>query len=119
MSELIPRPYRGAPSDPEPTTLYQPGPEIERRHRRWEIQAARWRAVALAEVVFGDGVRSHLASYGPRGAFRGLLHLEVPFSSLDRHWSLESRFVAAAGEDPVLSAHPFIFVFAALATDGA
>lgn len=78
---------------------------------RWERRAGQWRAVELARAVFGDEARGRLEGFPPRGGFRGLLELEVPFASLDEHRELEGIFLRLAGEDPVLERVPLVFAF--------
>jgi hypothetical protein len=87
--------------------------DVEEIRRRWEVRAAQWRARELAEAVFEGEVVARLSGRSARGAFRGLLHLEVPFADLASHRSREARFLASAGEDPVLSRVPLIVVFSA------
>jgi hypothetical protein len=95
----------------EPTSLLDPRLQREVSARRWEIRAAQWRTLALAEAVFGEGVSVRLAPYPGRGPFRGMFLVEVPFGDLERHRRLEGVFTACAGLDPVLSCVPSIFVF--------
>jgi hypothetical protein len=87
-------------------------PRLEREvRRRWEVRAAEWRAVAIAEAVFGGRVVPRLAG-GPGVGFRALLELEVPFDDLDRHRDAEERFLAAAGRDELLADVPMLVLFA-------
>lgn len=85
----------------------------EERRSRWAVHAARWRAVELAESVFGDVARSVIVSIRLEGPARGLLELDVPFRDLETHQELEARFLAAATADPVLSQIPLVYVFGA------
>jgi hypothetical protein len=101
----------------EPTTLFDPRLHEAWQEQRWELRAAQWRALALAERVFGAGVRASLSGSALEGAFRALLHLDVPFDCIDRHRDLEARFTAAAGMDPVLVRVPFIYVFSGVEPD--
>lgn len=111
MSELLPARPLGATTGPEPTTLLdREGARIHAR-RRWGLRAAQWRALELAAAVFGPGVRGHVSDGVLDGPFRGLLHLDVPFSDLDSHRDREARFVTLAGADPVLSRVPVVYVF--------
>ena len=77
----------------------------------WSVRTAQWRARELAEAIFGDAVAAQLMGASQRGAFRGMLHLHVPFFDLDVHRARESRFAACAAADPVLSQVSFVFVF--------
>lgn len=81
------------------------------RRARWEVRAGQWRALELAREVFGDEASIELASYPDRGAFRGMVHVGVPFCDFDDHRERESRFEALATVDPVLERVPLIFVF--------
>src|SRR5690606_132988 len=104
------------PAGDEPWTHFvDPTLDRVRAQRRWGPRAAQWRARALGEVVFGGDVEARLAGQGG-GAFRGLLHLDVPFEDLDRHREREALFLAAAGRDPVLAGVPFVYVFGARRT---
>lgn len=117
MSEAFFHPARGfVPSgdDGEPWIhLVDPALDRVQGRRRWEARTAQWRARALAEAVFGGEVEARLAGHGGGHAFRGLLHLDVPFAGLERHREGEARFLAAAARDPVLSGVPFVYVFGA------
>ncbi|NIR81300.1 MAG: hypothetical protein GWO00_24005, partial [Gemmatimonadetes bacterium] len=95
----------------EPTTLFDPRRHEAWQGQRWELRAAQWRALALAERIFGAGVRASLSGSALEGAFRALLHLQVPFDSIEGHRDREARFAVAAGLDPVLARVPLIFVF--------
>lgn len=77
------------------------------------IRAAQWRAMALAQAVFGAGASVELSGGAMEGRFRALLHVEVPFEDLSLHVEREARFSAAAGLDPLLTQVPFIYVFSA------
>ncbi len=83
----------------------------ERREHRVEAGAARWRAGALAEAVFGGRVVPRLRSARTAAGFRALLELEVPFRDLDEHRDAEDRFLQAASGDEVLGSIPVVFVF--------
>lgn len=117
MNELVPRPPLLPGGDPERTEHLDPNREIRESRYRWTLQSARWRARELAETIF-DGevaVRLQSESLGAGAAggfpFRGLLHLDVPFHDLELHRVRERIFTACAGDDPVLSRVPFLFVF--------
>lgn len=88
-------------------------PLLERRLEKspWQVRSAQWRAWALAEAVFGEGVRTHLTGRGGYHPFRGLLTLNVPFRTLQDHRHRESLFLAWASRDPVLASIPFVFIF--------
>lgn len=76
-------------------------------------QAARWRAGALAEAIFGAGVVPRLRSARGGAGFSSLVELEVPFVDLELHRELEEQFVREAGRDEVLSRVPAVYVFTA------
>lgn len=116
MSQLFFDPVEGfmpVGDGQEPWTVLV-DPTITRVHERerWEARAAQWRARALAEAVFGGDVEATLSGLG-RGGFRGLLHLRVPFTDLNRHRAAEAAFLALAGRDQVLARIPFVYVFGA------
>lgn len=113
MSDPFPTPARGP--EPEEEKIVQIDPTREQSRWRWEIRAAQWRARELAEAVFGGAVGARLTGRTPRGAFHGLLHLEVPFENLDTHRSLEAVFLASAARDPLLGGVPLVFVLSPLA----
>lgn len=114
MGFLIPRPPGDEPDGPHPHTLVDPRIQEESWGGRWSREAARWKAVALAEAVFGKGVESDLAATPGRDSFRGFLHLRVPFRDPDDHFHRERVFVWAASMDPVLREVPLLFVFGIL-----
>lgn len=99
------------PEDPE--GIVNIDPLLERRLERspWQLRSAQWRAWALAEAAFGDGVRTHLAGMGGYRPFRGLLTVSVPFRTLQDHRERESMFLAWVSRDPVLTQVPFVFIF--------
>ena len=113
MSAWLPLRSRHLPDDPEHTTFVDPTRELEVVRRRWEVRSAEWRAVALAEAVFGRPVRASVRGGDPagRGFFRGLLRLEVPFRELELHRWREEVFRACAARDPVLTRVPLVYVF--------
>jgi hypothetical protein len=78
---------------------------------RWERRSGQWRALALARYVFGAEASARLDGFPPRGGFRGLLHLEVPFLDLEDHREKETLFLAMASADPVLEQVPLVYVF--------
>jgi hypothetical protein len=119
VTSWLPLPSRRAESDPEHTTFVDPTRDLAVVRSRWEVRSAEWRAVALAEAIFGRPVGVRLQGVRPppprasRGiGFRGLLRLEVPFDELDLHRWRESVFQACAAEDPVLCRVPLVYVFA-------
>lgn len=99
------------PEDPE--GMVHIDPLLERRLERnpWVVRSAQWRAWALAEVAFGEGVRTHLAGTGGHRPFRGLLTISVPFHTLQDHTRRESLFLAWVSRDPILTRVPFVFIF--------
>lgn len=111
MDSLFSRGGEGPDGGPDPTVSIDPILDRRLELQRWEIRAAQWRAWALAEAVFGREAQVHLTSKGGPKAFRGLLTLTVPFSDLPRHREREAIFMACAGQDPVLSTMPLIYVF--------
>lgn len=70
---------------------------------RWQARATHWRACVLEEVVFEGDVGACLAGQGVRDRFRGFVE----------HREREGRFLAAAGNDPLLARIPFLPVFGA------
>ena len=100
----------------EPTSHLDPRLDREVR-RRWEVRAAEWRAVFLAELVFDGPVVPRLAGGSGMG-FRALLELEVPFDDLEAHREAEARFLAAAGRDPLLGDFPMVVLFAPRPREG-
>ncbi len=102
--------------NPEDHEVMGPGWEEIRSLRqeereRWERRAAQWSALALARIVFGEETSARLASYPSRGGIHGLLHLEVPFDTLEDHRARESHFLELVARDPVLEQLPFLFAF--------
>ena len=102
--------------DPEAPVWTDPMHEVEEARRRWEGRAAQWRARALAEALFQGEVRATLQGHRVRGAFHGMLHLEVPFEDLANHRGREAAFLACAARDDVLAQVPLIFIFSARPT---
>ncbi len=107
---LVPR----RPADPDPgrdhATLVDEHIEVSREHRA-EASAARWRAGALAEAIFGGRVVPRLRNARSMAGFRALVELEVPFTELDAHREAEARFIQAAHRDELLGRVPLVFVF--------
>ncbi len=110
MSAFPPPFAQGVEPDPPRQEHVDPLLDVEERRRRWEVRAAHWRAHALAEEVFGAGVRTSLEGLRTGGDLRGLLRLEVGFRTLDAHRRAEARFLSAAGGDPLLSTVPLLYV---------
>lgn len=110
MSELFPSRPGDLPDEPQ--GMHHVDPTVGERslRRRWETRAAQWRARALAEEAFGGEVAVRLTGRVAGHAFRGLLHLDVPFTDLADHRARESWFLSAAAHDPVLQRVPFVFV---------
>lgn len=90
----------------------------ERREHRLEAGAARWRAGALAEAIFGSGVVPRLRSARTAKGFRALVELEVPFRDLEAHRDAEDRFLRAAHGDEILGTIPVLFVFTPVLSAG-
>ena len=111
MDELL-HPFGGGqPNEPETTESIDPFLARRVEHRPWELRAAQWRAWALAEMAFERNVEVSLVGRPGFPAFRGLLHISVPFLDLGDHEERQSRFLRWAGEDPVLERVPLLFVF--------
>lgn len=91
----------------------------ERREHRIEAGAARWRAGALAEAIFGGRVVPRLRSSRSAAGFRAMVELEVPFQDLSTHRDAEERFLRAAHRDDVLGGIPVVFVFTPVCTESA
>ena len=98
------------PSD-RPDAVFEDRTLEERREHRAEAGAARWRAGALAEAVFGGRVVPRPRPARTVAGFRALVELEVPFRGLDEHLEAEDRFLRAASGDEVLGTIPVVFVF--------
>jgi len=104
-----------ASSDGRPVhTLVDLRESRESRARRWAGEAARWRAHEVAGMVFGEPVHSRLQRAPGGGGLHGLLHLDVPFHSLESHRESEQDFLAAAAADPVLAQVPVVYIFGCL-----
>jgi len=93
---------------------------MAKQRRAWRVRAAEYQARALAELVFGDDVPTHLTggpaalvpgAEGDAGGFQGMVSLDVPFVDLDVHRHRERLFRAWAARDPLLSRLPLVFVF--------
>lgn len=102
--------------DPEELDVMGPGWEEHRESRRvhrerWGVRAAEWKSLELAREVFGEGASVRLARYPARGAFSGLVSLEVPFTGLDDHQVREKRFLSMVGVEPVLEQVRLVYVF--------
>ncbi len=113
MSAFLPQSPGSSPGTPDLQEFVEPRDRRATHQARWSLQAARWQAVALAEEVFGEGVRSRLLGTPGREGFQGLLTLVVPFRDLEEHRDREGLFLSSAGADPVLAAVPLVFVFEA------
>lgn len=79
---------------------------------RWELRALEWRAVALAEIVFGGRVAPRLSGGAATRGLHAILELEVPFDDLERHREAEATFLAAARRDELLGTRPMVVLFA-------
>ena len=110
FDDLLPRPPGTLEGSEDIVTL---DPLLEKRLERypWRVRSAQWRAWALAEAAFGEGVKTCLAGRGGYVGFRGLLTVSVPFRGMEDHRRRESLFLSWAGRDPVLRAVPFVFIF--------
>jgi hypothetical protein len=111
LDEFWPQTPDGPVHDADPTGHLDPLLEWRVEQRPWEVRAAQWRARALAEVAFGEGVGVSLTGRVGYQAFRGLLTLTVPFRDLPNHRAREAVFLSWAGQDEVLARVPLIFVF--------
>ncbi|UCC24836.1 MAG: hypothetical protein JSU98_14050 [Gemmatimonadales bacterium] len=107
---LVPRRGRGDPPLQDTATLVE-GVHEEAVRQAWEADSARWRAGALAEAIFGEGVVPRLRSARGAAGFRALVELEVPFTNLAHHAELERRFLWEAYRDEILARVPTLFVF--------
>lgn len=110
MSAFLPFRPEPAPGDRDPVELHLPSDRAEVL-RRWEVRAAQWRAMALAELAFGGPVEVRLLGAGQAAGFRGLLELVVPFEDLQTHRGAEQRFLAFARVDEILGRLPFVVTF--------
>ncbi|HET9948861.1 MAG TPA: hypothetical protein VFQ22_08060 [Longimicrobiales bacterium] len=104
------RPTGSLPEPEHPHLQQEPRSAAEAR-ARWEVRAAQWRAVELAERVFGHVSDAALIGLRARGSIRGLLRMDVPFGGLEAHHEREARFLAAVAADPVLARVPLVYVF--------
>ncbi len=111
MSSIIPDSPEHGGWLPDTVRLPDLEPDQERRTRRWQLRTAQWRALELAEAIFGPEVEAVVAGAAGPGPFRGLLRLRVPFRDLARHRKREAAFNQLAGSDELLSALPLVFVF--------
>lgn len=111
MDEVFRFTRRGGPGEAPP--MEQVDPLVSRRveTRPWELRAAQWKARFLAEMAFEGEVDASLAGRPGYPYFRGLLYLSVPFRDLADHEIRQALLLRWAGEDPVLSRVPLIFVF--------
>jgi len=107
---LVPRHADGTDEERPAATLLQEIREEAREQLR-EANAARWRAGALAEAIFGPGVVPRLRYGRSAAGFQAMVELQVPFRSLDLHRELEGRFLREVGRDDVLSRVRALFVF--------
>lgn len=105
---------------PEPPGPMEPdrpaAPLVEREIRQErrvsrEAGAVRWRAMALAEYVFGGPVAPTILEDRPMLGFHAAVELHVPFRDLDSHLQGEARFAALAAQDEILSRYPALFLF--------
>ena len=111
MDEIFNPTAGGHGSDPEAQEHLDPFFARRIETRPWELRSAQYRAWSLAEGAFGAGVTVSLVGRPGHASFRGLLYLTVPFRDLPDHNRRQSLFLSWAGEDPVLSRVPMVFVF--------
>jgi hypothetical protein len=111
VSSLIPlRPEGGGERSDRPDAPLQERLSEEERLGRIEVRAAQWKALELARAVFGKEVGVAMIGLRPRGPLRGLLRLDVPFDSLERHREREGVFLSLVGQDPLLARVPLVYV---------
>lgn len=103
---LPPRPD----DDADPMGYLDPSVRQEARES-WELRAVQWRAVEIAEAVFGGHVAPRVVESRGAQGFRAILELEVPFVDLDTHRSAEAVFVASSRRDEVLARSPMLVLF--------
>lgn len=111
MDDLFFPQVRDLPGEPQGTVHLDPLLERRLERRPWEVRSAQWRAWALAEMAFGNGVTVTLVGQGGYDTFRGILNLSIPFRSMEDHRSREAVFLAWAHDDLVLSRVPLVFIF--------
>ena len=111
MDEIFQPRWGGSLPEPEPTEHLDPFLARRVESRPWELRSAQWRAWDLAEAAFGTEVSVSLVGRPGHQNFRGLLYLSVPFRDLDDHRWRESLVLSWAGQDPVLTRVPLVFVF--------
>ena len=111
MDEIFQPPDGGAGQGPEATEHIDPLLAQRVETRPWELRTAQYRAWTLAQLAFGRDVEVSLVGRPGYPWFRGLLYLSVPFMDLSDHNSRQSLFLSWAGQDPVLSRVPLVFVF--------
>ena len=111
MDEVF-QPRHGG-SLPDPESMEHTDPFLAKRVEAepWELRSAQWNAWVLAELAFGRKTRVSLVGRPGYQSFRGLLYLSVPFRDLTDHRIRESLFLSWAGQDPVLTSVPLVFVF--------
>ena len=111
MSSLIPlRPDGGGERSDRPDAPLQEHLSEEERLGRIEVRAAQWKALELARAVFGENVGMAMIGLRHRGPLRGLLRLDVPFDSLERHRERQDVFLSLVGQDPLLARVPLVYV---------
>jgi hypothetical protein len=111
VSGLIPlRPDGGGERSDRPAAPHQTLLSEEERLGRLEVRAAQWKALELARGVFGHGVSAAMVGLRHHGPLRGLLRLDVPFQTLERHREREATFLSLVGRDPLLARVPLVYV---------
>lgn len=112
LDGLIPLPPEGTGPQGPWITVEDPRRRLDVERQRWERRSAQWRAMELAQAVFGEEeTLVELASYPSRNGFHGLLHVRVPFDDLESHRAREARFTELVDRDEILSRLPMVFVF--------
>ena len=110
MSWFPPSPAGGLEPERDHTTLRQRPLHIDERRARWLVRAAQWRARELAEMAFGSVSDTALIGLRTDGPMRGVLRMDVPFSTLEDHQRRESVFHASIQNDAVLAEVPLIYI---------
>lgn len=98
------------PDDGSPIELAAGERAAEEDRERRSVEAAGRRAREIADEVFGAVSRASLSGVGFGGPFRGLLRLDVPYLGICVHRAREARFLAAVGDDELLTRVPLLFV---------
>jgi hypothetical protein len=110
VTAFLPDRINGPIPEPDHAALRQREQSVEENRQRWEVRAAQWRAHELATEIFGAVYGSSMLGLRTSGDVRGLLHLEVPFASVDVHKEREAIFMSCVTSDPILSRIDLIYV---------